>query len=662
MRKTKVLPRVGSESVSLDRRAFIKGAAVAVTAAAVTSRLVPNAAAAQGNAPAAGDLGSASTQRAARAAANRSKLLAAPVPPLSALVIPRPGSDFMVDVIKSLNIDYLAANPGSSFRSLQESLINYGGNSKPEFITCNHEEISVAFAHGYYKAAGKPIAILAHSTVGLQHSAMAVYNAWSDRVPIIMMAGNLVDAAYRRPGVEWFHSAQDPAALLRDFTKWDDQPASLQHFAESLVRAYEFSLTPPMGPSLIVADAKLQESPVDPDGLLGIPKASPLLFPQGDEGGLRETARMLAEAHHPVILADRAARTQEGMQLLVQLAELTAIPVVDLGGRMNFPNRHYANLSGMKRRLIRDADVILALEVSDLWGQVNTVGDPYHNYRRLAPANVKLIHINMAATYMKSNYQDFERYEAVDLDIVGDVQASLPPLIESCRRAFRNKQSVVAQRTQALKLMGQKLSRQTLTTATYAWNASPISTARLAAETWNVLKNENWCLAANGQIIWPHALWNFTEYQQYLGGPGGYGVGYAVSASAGAALANKASGRITVSFQPDGDLMYSPGALWTAAHHHLPLMTIMFNNRAYHQEMMHLQNMAALHGRSPDRAYIGTAITDPDIDFAKLASGLGVWSSGPVSDPAQLGQTLRAALEIVKGGHPALIDVICQPR
>ncbi|HLH75736.1 MAG TPA: thiamine pyrophosphate-binding protein [Candidatus Binataceae bacterium] len=634
---------------------------MAVTAAAVTSRIAPGAAA-QASPPDTADLVGTSTQRAARAAVNRSKLLAAPAPPLSAMVIPHPGSDFMVDVIKSLNIDYLAANPGSSFRSLQESLINYGGNSKPEFITCNHEEISVAFAHGYYKAAGKPIAILAHSTVGLQHAAMAVYNAWSDRVPVIMMAGNLVDAAYRRPGVEWFHSAQDPAAMLRDFTKWDDQPASLQHFAESLVRAYEFSMTPPMGPSLIVADAKLQESPVDPAGLLGIPKVGPIFFPQGDEGSLREAAAMLAAARHPVILADRAARTQQGMQLLVQLAELTAIPVVDLGGRMNFPNRHYANLSGMKRRLIREADVILALEVSDLWGQLNTVGDPYHNYRRLAPTDVKLIHINMAAAYMKSNYQDFERYQAVDLDIIGDVQTSLPPLIESCRRAFHNKQAVVAQRTQALKAMGQKALRQTLTTATYAWNASPISTARLAAETWNVIKDENWCLAANGQTIWPHALWNFTEYQQYLGGPGGYGVGYAISASAGAALANKASDRITVSFQPDGDLMYSPGALWTAAHHRLPLMTIMFNNRAYHQEMMHLQNMASLHGRSPDRAYIGTAITDPDIDFAKLASGLGVWSSGPVSDPAQLGQTLRAALNIVKGGHPALVDVICQPR
>jgi len=661
MRKTKSLALTGSDTSSIDRRAFIKGAAAAVTAAAVSSRLAPNAAA-QNSPSAAAESGNAPAQRAIRAAANRSRLLATPAPLLSAEVISRPGSDFMVDVIKSLNIDYVAANPGSSFRSLQESLINYGGNYKPEFITCNHEEISVAFAHGYYKAAGKPIAIMAHSTVGLQHAAMAVYNAWSDRVPIIMMAGNLVDVAYRRPGVEWFHSAQDPAAMLRDFTKWDDQPASLQHFAESMVRAYEFSMTPPMGPSLIVADAKLQESPVDPAGLLGIPKASPLLFPQGDEGALRETARALAAAHHPVILADRAARTQEGTNLLVQLAELTAIPVVDLGGRMNFPNRHYANLSGMKRRLIRDADVILALEVSDLWGQLNTVGDPYHNYRRLAPADVKLIHINLAATYMKSNYQDFERYQAVDLDIVGDVQTSLPPLIEACRRAFRNKQSVVAERTQALKLMGQKASRQTLTSATYAWNASPISTARVAAETWNVIKDENWCLAASGQTIWPHALWNFTEYQQYLGGPGGYGVGYAISASTGAALANKAAGRITVSFQPDGDLMYSPGALWTAAHHRLPLMTIMFNNRAYHQEMMHLQNMAALHGRSPDRAYIGTAITDPDIDFAKLASGLGVWSSGPISDPAQLGQTLRAALEIVKSGHPALVDVVCQPR
>src|SRR6202022_2889569 len=235
-------------------------------------------------------------------------------PPLSATVIDRPGSDFMVDVIKSLGLEYIAANPGSSFRSLQESIINYGGNANPEFITCMHEESSAALAHGYAKAAGKPMGILAHGTVGLQHASMGIYNAWSDRVPIMVMAGNVMDAPKRRAGVEWYHSVQDAASLLRDFTKWDDQPASLQHFAESMVRAYKIATTPPMEPVVIVADGDLQESQAEQtDPPLQIPKLTLSTPPQGDPGALTEAAKMLVAAENPVILADRVARTPDGM-------------------------------------------------------------------------------------------------------------------------------------------------------------------------------------------------------------------------------------------------------------------------------------------------------------------------------------------------------------
>src|SRR6266513_4152382 len=177
-------------------------------------------------------------------------------------IIGRPCSDFMVDVIKATGIEYIASNPASSFRSLHESIVNYGGNKKPEFLTCMHEESSVGIAHGYAKAAGKPMAVLCHSSVGLQHAAMAVYNAWADRVPVMMFAGNGLDANKRRPGVEWTHCVQDPAGIVRDFIKWDDQPASLQHFAESTVRAYKMMMAPPQEPVLITLDIDLQEEAI----------------------------------------------------------------------------------------------------------------------------------------------------------------------------------------------------------------------------------------------------------------------------------------------------------------------------------------------------------------------------------------------------------------
>ena len=277
------------------------------------------------------------------------------------ITIQRPGSDFMVDVIKTLDFDYVAANPGSSFRSLHESVVNYGGNKKPELITCLHEESAVALAHGYAKAAGKPMAVLAHGTVGLQHAAMAVYNAWCDRVPLVIFAGNGVDANTRRPGTEWSHSVQDAAAIVRDFVKWDDMPGSLQHFAESTVRAYKIATTPPMEPTLIVADIDLQENPVEDETKLRVPRLVKSIPAQGDSAAVFEAAKLLVNAQAPVIIVDRGATSQEGVKRLVELAETLNAPVIDLGGRMNFPSRHYLCHTDRRRALVRETMVCSAM-------------------------------------------------------------------------------------------------------------------------------------------------------------------------------------------------------------------------------------------------------------------------------------------------------------
>src|SRR5205085_4973438 len=229
------------------------------------------------------------------------------------------GGEFMVDVLKSLDIDYLAMNCASSFRGLHEALVNHGGN-KPEIITCPHEEIAVHMAQGYAKIEGKPIAMICHGTVGLQHASMAMYNSWCDRVPVYVMIGNILEADKRSPNAEWVHSAIDPAALVRDFVKWDDQPASLQHFAESAVRAYKIATTPPMGPVLLSLDAELQENPIADRAALRIPKLAKVVPPVGDPGALAEAAKMLVAAENPVIICDRMSRTPAGMARLVELA------------------------------------------------------------------------------------------------------------------------------------------------------------------------------------------------------------------------------------------------------------------------------------------------------------------------------------------------------
>ena len=577
--------------------------------------------------------------------------------------ITNPGSDFMADVLKTIGLQYVAINPAAGFRSLQESLINYSGNKNPEIITCLHEETATHMAQGYAKAAGKPMGVMVHGTVGLQHASMALYNAWVDRVPLMMFAGNGIDAVTRRPGVETIHSAQDPGAMVREFVKWDDQPASLQHFAESTVRAYRITMTAPMEPVMICLDMDLQEHPVHSAEKLRIPKVTRLTQPQGDSAALREAAKLLVAAEHPLIIADRAVRSAQGLKLMVELAEALGAPVVNNGWRTNFPNTHDLDVSFLRQTMLRDADVILLLEVNDPWGNLNSFSDPYKTYRSLIKPGAKVITLSMQDVYHKSNYQDFQRFMPADLAIGGDVEASLPDLIEAVNRAATSeRKAAFAERARAVAKMHRDMKARDKERAALGWDASPVSTARLAAEMWNVIKNEKWALPVSDRIPWARRLWPVTEHYQMLGGNGAAGVGGYGPIALGAALANKDKGIMTVHFQPDGDLMYAPGLLWTAAHHKIPLLMLMHNNRCYHQEIMHIQRMAAIHNRTQTTAHIGTEITNPDIDFAKLAQGMGVWAEGPISDPARVGPALKRALAEVKNGRPALVDVVCQGR
>ena len=586
--------------------------------------------------------------------------------PAEVLTADRTGSDFMVDVIKSLNIEYICSNPGSSFRGLHESIINYGGNKNPEFITCLHEESAVGMAHGYAKIEGKPLLVFAHGTVGLQHASMAVYNAYCDYVPVIVIGGNIIDATKRMPPVEWTHSVQDAAAMLRDYTKWDDLPISLPQFAESAVRAYKIAMTPPMMPVVLIADGELQENPIPADAKLSIPSLALATPPQGDSAAVAEAARLLAAAENPVLIVDRAARTAAGVALLVELAETLQAPVVDMGGRMNFPTRHPLNQTWRARDEISNADVILGLELADFWGAIHSYRDQMERTSRpLTKPGAKLISISSTGLFFKSNYQNFQRYPEVNLDMAADAQATLPSLIEAVKKQLpASRKSALQDRGSRLATAHQQTLQNARESATYAWDASPISTARLCAELWAQIKDEDWSLVSTIQFVsrWPMKLWNFDKYYQFIGGSGGYGIGYGAPSAVGAALANRKHGRLSVNIQCDGDLMYAPGVLWTAAHHRIPLLTVMHNNRAYHQEVMQVQIMADRHSRGVDRVKIGTTIDDPGIDYAKLAQGMGMYAEGPVSDPKNLGPAIRRALDVVKRGEPALVDVHTQPR
>ncbi len=607
---------------SLSRRGFLKGAAGTAAAAAA----VPTRESAAQSAP-------RRTPPPSESAAS-TEAGAAP-PPLPSIIVERPQADFMVDVLKSFGLEYVAANPGSSFDGLQESIINYGGNTAPEFLTCCHEESSVAMAHGYAKIEGRPMAAFVHGTIGLQHASMAIYNAYGDRVPVLIVAGLGRDAVRA-------HAATDMATMVRDFVKWDHQPLSLGDFAASAVQAYRLAVTPPTGPVLLVADLEMQQAPM-PAKSPRIPRLTLPEPPAADLGSLREIAKTLVAAENPKIVCGRAARSQAGIDLLVELAELLQAPVHGGSDRVNFPSRHPLAGDGEGT-----ADVILNLETAGREG-----------------AAPRQLTISSAELLMTGNFEISPPPAAGDLVVAADAQASLPALIEEVRRQLS------AARKRELARRGEQLGRvhtaarlRELEGARAGWDAVPISVPRLCAELWSLIEQEDWSLVSPQGFLsgWPGKLWNMDRHYRYIGAQGAGGMGYGAPASVGAALANRRRGRLSVNLQTDGDLCYGPAVLWTAAHHRIPLLTVMHNNRAYHQEVMFMQRMANWHNRSADRARIGTTLTEPNIDYAKMAESFGVYGEGPITEPGELRGALMRGIERVKRGEPALIDVVTQPR
>ena len=603
----------------------------------------------------------AQTQIAAKPAADASAAGPASLPAV------RPGSDFMIDVIKQLDFEYVSVNPGANFRGLMESAVNYGGNKNPQLITALHEEVAVAMAHGYFKIEGKPMGVFMYGTVGIQHAVMAIYSAWCDRVPVVMFVGNDIDMADRSNRVDMMHSAQDVGALVRSMTKWDDAPVSLNGFAEAAMRGYKIAMTPPYGPVVIAADKYMQEGPIPEGSKLVIPKYSPTKAPQGDEESVVEAARMLVNAEFPVIIAERAARTEAGLKYMVELAELLQAGVVDTIQRMNFPSRHPLRQTG---GVVSQADVILSLENPLLWSAVHApenddFGAPASSPSRLQPG-AKLITISSLDLFSRSNYQDFGRYQAVDLSIGADAEETLPALIEQVKRQMTsNRKAAIQARGAKLAAAHARADAQARTQAAFGWNESPISTARVAAELWAQIKDKDWSLIPPAATAWPDGRSGCGASRSFTT--------TSVSSDRWASAILSGRGRRArwpVRIWPD---LHQPAerrrmltrlcssVLWTAAHYQVPMLTIMHNNRSYNTEFMEIEICAGREHRDISAAAIPTKIDNPPIDFAKLAQSMGWYAEGPIENPSEVGPAIKRALAVVEKGQPALLDTVTQP-
>lgn len=577
---------------------------------------------------------------------------------------PQFGSDVIVDILHACGITYAACNPGASFRGLHDSIVNYGDNRLPELIQCCHEEISVAIAHGYAKATGQPMAAILHNIVGLQHASMALFNAWCDRAPVLALgATGPMDATQRRPWIDWIHTALVQGSLVRDYVKWDDQPYTLAAVPESFLRAYRIAQTDPQGPVYVCYDAGIQEEVIHTPILLPeIQRYAPPASPQANPAALEQAAGLLVQAQNPVLIVDLVGRHPGAVPHLVQLAELLAIPVIDRGGRFNFPNTHGLDCTDVAGDILATADVVLALDVLDLFGALGSVDKATRMFKSAVRPQTQIIHITMGDFLVRSWAADYERLPAVDLPIAADTAVALPHLVDLCRaRLTAPIKARCATRAEALAGQHRLRRQRWQQEGQAARQQRPLAVPTVVAEVWDAIKHEDWVLVNNAVGAWTRRLWDWERPGCFLGGSGGAGLGYGMGAALGGVLAHRS--KLCINLQADGDLLYTPSALWTAAHHRLPLLVVMFNNRSYYNSEEHALELARVRERPPGNAGIGTRLDDPPVNFARLAEAYGLYGEGPIETPEAIRPALERALRVVKQeGRLALVDIVMQPR
>jgi thiamine pyrophosphate-dependent acetolactate synthase large subunit-like protein len=555
------------------------------------------------------------------------------------------GSDVAAQVLRRLDIPYIALNPGASYRGLHDSLVNHLGNHAPEMIMCLHEEQAVAIAQGYAKASGRPMAVALHSNVGLMHGSMAIYNAWCDRQPMLILgATGPVDAALRRPWIDWIHTAQDQGALVRNFVKWDDQPGSVAAVPESIFRAWQQTATAPHGPVYVCLDAALQEQPLGEQVAIPDPaRFRPPPAARAAAGALREAAQLLALARRPVILFGRGSRTQEAWERRVALAErLGAAMLSDLKAGAMVPTDHplhvgepFNQLSKPAKAALEAADVILSLGWIDLGGLLRQAYG-----RGAVPA--KVIHAG-DDLYLHSGWgKEHMELPPLDVHLLGDADAAAAELLELLAPGETGSYPAKVEPVEAPRSSDRLNLRNVALALRAAVGDQPVTFAALAR-------------------AWPVELWPHRHPLDYLGKDGGGGVGSGPGITIGAALALKDSGRLAAGVLGDGDCLMSMNALWTAARYRIPALFIVANNRSYFNDELHQEGVARQRGRSPANRWIGQSIDSPAPDIAKLAQAQGVTGIGPLKGREELQEAMRSAVQCVRGGAPCLVDVHIDP-
>ncbi len=564
------------------------------------------------------------------------------------------GSDIVADVLRATGVPFLALNPGASFRGLHDSVVNHLGNADPRMLLCLHEEHAVAIAHGYAKVTGQPLAVAVHSNVGLMHATMAIYNAWCDRVPVFIVgATGPLDAAKRRPWIDWIHTSADQAALVRPFIKWDDQPGSVQAIADALTRAWEICRTPPCGPTYVVLDAELQEQRLDSSiEVAPLPTGAVPDQPAASASSLARALDLLTGAERPVVLMGRVSRLQDDWERRVRLAEaLGARVITDLKTGAAFPSAHPAAvpgpayfLSAPGREALAGADAVLALDWIDLAGTLAQA--PASSSRPVVSASVD-------AQLLNGWSKDGQGRADVAVTLPAAPDQVVRQLLDALQNRPAQTQAAAAQTAQTAQ------TTAPATTPRADAGAGALLLSDLAEELRRALEGTPTCLVRL-PLGWDGDAWPFEHPLDYLGYDGGGGIGSGPGMLVGAALALRGTERLPVGVLGDGDYLMGVQALWTAASEGIPMLAVVSNNRSYFNDEVHQEKVATVRGRDAGRKWIGQRIDEPAPDLAALARAQGLEGIGPISTRPELIDALKQGIDLVREGRPVVIDVVVQ--
>lgn len=575
---------------------------------------------------------------------------------------PEWGSDVVAEMLRRLRIPHIALMPGASFRGLHDSLVNYLGNDAPSMILCNHEEVAVAVAHGYAKMTGRAMAAAVHSNVGLMHATMTIYCAWCDRQPVLIFGGTgPMDSTARRPWIEWIHTSDHQGELVRDFTKWEIQPGSVAAMPEAILRAWQLAHLEPRGPVYLCLDVALQEQkitapvPIPDVASLGAPTP-----PAPDPEAVRRAAKILVEAEHPLVLLGHTSASEAAWHDLIALAEsLGAAVTTDRSGPTSFPTDHPLHQGAWRSQShqavqeeIRDADAILAIQKLDVAGALRgRHGKP-----------VRLINVTLEPYAVRSWSADYQELPMAEIAITANADLAVAALRAEVARAMEAAPAARRRAEDRAKALAVRSGerRAALTAANGKRRDDvPIHLARALTELRGALGGR-----AGDAIVaqaplgpWPTTAWDFTRPRAHLGHDGGGAVGSGPGIAVGGALGAQGTGRPVVAIVGDGELLAAPSALWTAAHHGVPILFVVKNNQSYQNDVEHQDRVARDRGRPPENKWIGQRMDAPGIDFAGLARDMGVEGVGPIAGPAELAAAMTRAVAIVDEGRPALVDV-----